>query len=81
MRWITLAVGVVVLVFGMLCLNYTEAEGLDRHRARAAELNLPPPGIGIWRLGVLLTPIGGGLIGFAIGNRRPRPDRYNVTRV
>ena len=71
-RWAIVVVGILVLVFGMLCLNYTEAEGLEHHRAQAAELNLPPPGIGIWRLGVLMTALGGGVIGCALGRRQRR---------
>jgi hypothetical protein len=65
---------VVVLVFGLLCLNYTKADGIERHRARAAELGLPPPSSGIHLLGMVTTALGGGLVGLSIG----RPRRITV---
>jgi hypothetical protein len=63
--------GLVILLFGLGCLNYTEADGLDHHRARAAELGLPPPTRGIQRLGMAATAIGGIALGVALG----RPGR------
>jgi hypothetical protein len=76
-RLVILIGGLLVLVFGLLCLNYTEAEGLDHHRARAAELNLPPPSRGIYRLGAGTTALGGVFVGVALGRRRRPPGGYN----
>jgi hypothetical protein len=64
--------GLLVLLFGLGCLNYTEAGGQEHHRARAAELGLPPPGAAIFRLGVAATALGGGLVGYALGRPRRR---------
>jgi hypothetical protein len=75
-RPVILVGGLLVLLFGLLCLNYTDAEGIDHHRARAAELNLPPPSHGIYRLGMAATGLGGVFVGFAIG-RRWRAAGYN----
>jgi hypothetical protein len=71
-RWPALAGGALVLLFGLGCLNYTEADGLERHRARAAQLGLPPPSRGIQRLGMATTALGGGLVGYAVGRGRGR---------
>jgi hypothetical protein len=32
-RWLIIAAGMVVVLLGLLCLNYTKASGLERHRA------------------------------------------------
>jgi hypothetical protein len=69
-RWPALLGATLVLLFGLGCLNYTEAEGLEHHRARAAELGLPPPSKPIQRLGMATTALGGGLVGFVLGRRR-----------
>ena len=71
-RWLLGIGGALVLLFGLLCLNYTNAEGFEHHTARAAELGLPPPSRGIHRLGMATTALGGGLVGFALGRRPPR---------
>ena len=68
-RWPAVLGGVVILLFGWGCLNYTEADGLEHHRARAAELGLPPPSHGIQRLGMATTALGGILVGAALARR------------
>jgi hypothetical protein len=70
--WIAVA-GVLVLVFGLLCLNYTKADGLEHHQAAALRYGLPPPGRPILYGGVAAVVIGAGLVGYAVGlGRRPR---------
>jgi hypothetical protein len=69
-RWPALLGAALVLLFGLGCLNYTEADGLEHHRARAAELGLPPPSRPIQRLGMATTALGGVLVGFVLGRGR-----------
>ncbi len=69
MRRSFLVIGLLVLVFGLGCLNYTTADGVDHHRAWAQEHGFPPPGGGIFLLGLISTSAGAGLAGFALGRR------------
>jgi hypothetical protein len=70
-RW-TAAVGVLLVVFGLGCLNYTKADGLEHHRAVAERHGLPPPGRPILYGGVAALILGAGSVGYAIGaGRRP----------
>lgn len=72
-RWFVVAAGSLVLLFGLLCLNYTEAEGLEHHRAQAARLGLLPPSSAIFRSGVATTVLGAGLMGFGLARTRTDP--------
>jgi hypothetical protein len=65
------AAGAVFLLLGLGCLNYTRAETRDHHLEAAARLGLPPPGPGIHWLGMVATTLGAGVVGFAVGRRRP----------
>jgi hypothetical protein len=56
-----------MLVFGLLCLNYTKMGNNERHSRFAAQHGLPVPSRGISSLGMLFTPLGGVLLGFALG--------------
>jgi cytochrome c biogenesis protein CcdA len=69
MRWLTIAAGIVLLVFGLLCLNYTKASALERHRAFAQEHQLPEPGNAILFGGIVSVSFGSALIGYALGSR------------
>jgi hypothetical protein len=80
-RWIKIAVGGLVLVFGLLCLNYTKAEGWEHHREQALHYGFPPPNTTIFNLGVIATVAGAGLAGFGIGSRRKRHrDDYSAPK-
>jgi hypothetical protein len=79
-RWIKIVVGVVILVFGLLCLNYTRIDGWEHHSAQALRYGFPPPSKSIFHLGVTSTVLGAGLTGFGIGSRRKRRrDESNST--
>jgi uncharacterized membrane protein YedE/YeeE len=69
MRWLLGVVGFLVLAFGLGCLNYTAAEGLEHHRTVAREHGLPEPSPTIFRMGVAALALGAGTFGFAIGRR------------
>jgi hypothetical protein len=62
--------GVVLLVFGLLCLNYTRGGGAQRHHEIAARYGLPAPSQGIQYGGLVAIVFGAGAMGYALGNRR-----------
>lgn len=68
-RRLAIAAGVLMLVFGILCINYTKMGSVERHARFAQERGWPPPSRGIFHLGMLFAPLGGGLVGFDIGRR------------
>ena len=70
-RWFLVAVGVVVLVLGFASLNYTKGFDFDHHKEWAGSNNLPEPTYPIYLLGVVMTVLGSGFIGFQLG-RRPK---------
>jgi hypothetical protein len=69
--WLLATVGAFVMLFGLGCLNYTKLGGVEHHTQVAREHGWPPPSVGIAHWGMLLAPLGAGLIGFAIGRRDP----------
>ena len=68
-RLILRLVGAAMLVFGLGCLNYTKAGSLERHIAAAKAHNWPPPSRTIAYLGMLLAPLGAGLVGYSFGKQ------------
>ena len=73
MVWLRWAIALIVLVFGVLCLNYTKGTGWEHHAEWAAANNMPPPSEWIYRMGVLFSILGAAAIGFQIGKRRKKP--------
>jgi hypothetical protein len=69
-RWLAGLVAVLVLVFGLLCLNYTKADGLERHQEVARRHGLPQPGPAILYGGVAAVVLGAGALGYVIGAGR-----------
>jgi len=69
-RFGLLLFSVLVLAFGLACLNYTRAEGLEHHADWAAEHGLPAPGPNIFFAGVGALAVGTGALGFLLGRRR-----------
>ena len=72
-RRVVLAAGIVVLFFGLGCLNFTEGGGVERHRAWARRHRLPEPSREVFFIGVAGTTLGGALIGFVAGRGRKAP--------
>jgi hypothetical protein len=68
-RWLLSIVGAVTMLFGLLCINYTKLGNVERHSQVAREHGWPLPSQGIAHLGMLLAPLGAGLVGFAVGRR------------
>jgi hypothetical protein len=61
--------GISLTLFGMGCLNYTKARGLQHHTEVAERYGLPRPSERILLAGAASLLIGAGMIGYAIGNR------------
>ncbi len=66
-RWLIVVVGLLLVVFGLACLNYTKADGLEHHQKAARRLGLPPPSQPILYSGVATIIVGAGLVGYALG--------------
>ena len=64
------AVLLLVTVLGVGCLNYTKAFGIEHHYEMAAESGLPAPSGPIYFLGLFLTTVGAGCLGYRLGRRR-----------
>jgi hypothetical protein len=69
-RSLLLLAGLLLLLFGLGCLNYTKAQGLEHHREVARRHGLPSPGPPIFFAGVLAVVAGSGLVGFVLGRYR-----------
>jgi len=69
-RWLVGGAGALMLVFGLLCLNYTKMGNTTHHAQVAQQRGWPPPSRGVATLGMLFAPLGAGLAGFAIGRRQ-----------
>jgi hypothetical protein len=67
-RRLLAAAGAFILLFGLLCLNYTKADGLEHHTAVAQRHGLPPPGKPILYGGVSAVVLGSGMIGYVLGS-------------
>jgi len=60
--------GILLILFGFGCLNYTKADGLQHHIEFAQTHGLPKPGEHILLVGVASLLAGAGLIGYSIGS-------------
>lgn len=69
-RWLLVATGSFILLFGLFCLNYTKADGLQHHQEVALQHGLPPPGKPILYGGVGAVILGSGTIGYLLGTGR-----------
>ncbi len=74
MRWFIGGIGLLIMFFGLGCLNYTNGFGIDHHSQWAAERGLPAPSYGLFLMGAALAVLGAGAVGFTIaGVRRKEP--------
>ena len=65
--------GAALLVFGLLCLNYTRGGESERDYEFAARHGLPAPSQGIQYGDLASIALGTGMIGYGIGSRRGAP--------
>ena len=71
MKRLRAVVAIVLLLFGLGCLNYTKPGSLDHHRAVARQHGLPEPANAIVYGGAVSIMCGAALAGYAMGaNRR-----------
>jgi hypothetical protein len=70
MRYLATALGLFLLLFGLGCLNYTKASGLQGHTEFAIEHGLPKPSEGILFAGAAAIASGAGTLGYLIGTRQ-----------
>jgi hypothetical protein len=68
-RWLVIATGAALLVFGLACLHYNKPDALEHHRQQAERYGLPAPSTGILYLGAVSTAFGAGLVGFGLRGR------------
>jgi hypothetical protein len=70
MKRLRVVVAIVLLLFGLGCLNYTKPGGLEHHRAVARQHGLPEPGDAIVYGGAASIMCGAALIGYVIAASR-----------
>jgi hypothetical protein len=58
-----------MLLLGIGCLNYTKMGTIEHHSRFAAQYGVPAPSPRIVYVGMLLAPLGGGMLGFNLGRR------------
>ena len=65
-----LLAGAILILFGLGCLNYTKANGIQHHTEVAERYGLPRPSERILFVGAASLLIGAGLLGYEMGRRR-----------
>ena len=65
-----LVIGLLLVLVGFLCLNYTKAFGVEHHTEWAAEHGLPAPNNTIFLAGAASLALGGLVTGRAVGRRK-----------
>lgn len=66
-RWAPVVIGLLLLVFGIACFNYTKPGTLQHHRAWAAEHGRPAPTDTIVWGGASSAIFGAFAVGFGVG--------------
>lgn len=70
--WPLAVLGVLLVAFGLGCVNYTRADKLEHHQEMAARHGWPPPGKAVLTWGVVSLVVGSGLVGAVIGRASVR---------
>ena len=70
MRWVPVAIGFLLVAFGIACLNYTKPGTLQHHQEWAREHAKPAPGNTVFWSGVTSTAIGAFVLGFSVARRK-----------
>ncbi len=73
MRYALVVSGLILMVLGLGCLNFTTDGKAVQHREWAREHGFPEPSNAIYLLGLGCTAGGAGAVGFVLGRRRARP--------
>lgn len=69
-RVVLALLALLVLFFGLACLNYTQAEGVEHHREWSRANSMPQPSQEIFYAGAAATALGGIALGIVVANRR-----------
>ena len=78
-HWLLTITGAFLLLFGLGCLNYTKAGGLEHHTRFAIEHGLPKPSEAILKVGAAAIMAGSGLLGYLGGSCRSCSPRTVVS--
>jgi hypothetical protein len=62
-----LAAGILLVLFGSRCLNYTKPSALEHHMTFARSKGLPQPSNAVMFGGGLSMAAGGGMLGYGLG--------------
>ena len=65
------AIGALLIIFGLACLNYSKASALEHHRQWALQHNAPPPSQTIFLGGIASILVGFGFVGLTLLRRNP----------
>jgi uncharacterized membrane protein YphA (DoxX/SURF4 family) len=61
--------GLLVVAFGFLCLNFTQGFGMAHHAEWANSHGMPPPSYPIFLTGAVTEALGALIVGVALGRR------------
>jgi hypothetical protein len=75
MRWFAIGIGVLVTLFGLACLNYTNGFGIEHHAEWARARGMPEPAYALFVLGAAASVVGAAATGYAIAAMRLRGRR------
>ena len=70
-RGTKLVLGLLLLVVGFFCLNYTKAFGVEHHVEWAKQKGMPAPSYEIFLAGVGALGLGGMVFGNGLARRKP----------
>ena len=65
LRWVFIAIGMLLLVFGFFCTNFTKPDAVQYHQEWAAENDMPGPTNVVSWAGFNAAAAGAFLIGFS----------------
>jgi cytochrome c biogenesis protein CcdA len=68
-RWILIALGVLLLAFGLACTNFTKPDALQYHQQWAEENDMPGPTSAVSWAGFNAAAVGAFLIGLSFAVR------------
>ena len=71
-KWLPTLFALVLVAFGVGCLNYTAFGNSEHHIEWAAERGLPPPSFAVFVTGAACLFFGAATLGFKLGARRAK---------
>jgi hypothetical protein len=74
--WAIAVFGILIMLFGLGCLNYTKIGGVEHHTNVASERGWPAPSLLIAHLGMVFAPLGAGILGWGLGRKTSSATQY-----